>query len=228
MTNKALYCAYWWLTKTVLSRLQIKIHPKGLQNFAFYILTFDFSFTILTPRPSSLTPNPSPLAPNFIVRKHLRLYNCRDSFTDVMSALQIAPILTNKANFLDDQMNVTSFITTNYEQRTMNYEIKTNPIQSQFKPNTNPIQSQNKANSNPNKPNPPTLTMVNHLLRRVKILFKSRVAFSKHIAILMTNGKPPRRATLQTLTDGFQSLIVHSGGLIDLPIHEKKITGEIS
>jgi hypothetical protein len=79
------------------------------------------------------------------------LYNCRDTFTDVMSALQIAPLLTNKANFLDNQMNVSSFITTNYEQRTMNYEIKnkpkTNPIQSQYKPktnppNTNPIQTQ--------------------------------------------------------------------------------------
>ncbi len=81
------------------------------------------------------------------------LYICRDTFTDVMSALQIAPVLTNKPNLLDGQMNVSSFITTNYEQRTMNYEIKTNPIQSQFKPNTKPIQTQNKPNTKPNKPN---------------------------------------------------------------------------
>jgi len=50
-------------------------------------------------------------------------------------------------------MNVTSCLTMNYEQRTMNYEIKnkpnSNPIQSQFKPNSKPIQSQNKPNSNP-------------------------------------------------------------------------------
>jgi len=41
----------------------------------------------------------------------------------------------------------------NYEQRTMNYEVKnkanSNPIQSQFKPKTNPKQTQCKANSNP-------------------------------------------------------------------------------
>ena len=54
--------------------------------------------------------------------------------------------MQNKPNFLDDQMNVSYFITNNYEQRTMNYEIKN-------KPNTNPIQSQYKANTNPNKPN---------------------------------------------------------------------------
>jgi hypothetical protein len=54
--------------------------------------------------------------------------------------------MQNKPNFLGDQMNVSSFITTNYEQRTMNYEIKnkpkTNPIQSQYKPNTKPIRTQ--------------------------------------------------------------------------------------
>ena len=54
--------------------------------------------------------------------------------------------MQNKANFLDDEMNVTSFITINYEQRTMNYEIKnkpkTNPIQTQYKANTNPIRTQ--------------------------------------------------------------------------------------
>ncbi|MHC4587691.1 MAG: hypothetical protein ACYS3N_24485 [Planctomycetota bacterium] len=66
--------------------------------------------------------------------------------TFVEIALQIAPFLTNKPNFLDNQMNVSSFITMNYEQQTMNYEIKnkpnSNPIQSQYKPNTKPIQTQ--------------------------------------------------------------------------------------
>ena len=46
--------------------------------------------------------------------------------------------LQNKPNFLEEQINVSSFITTNYEQRTMNYEVKN-------KANSNP----NKANSNP-------------------------------------------------------------------------------
>jgi hypothetical protein len=73
-------------------------------------------------------------------------YNCRDTFTDVMSALQIAPFLTNKPNFLDDQNDISPVITMNYEQRTMNYEIKnkanSNPIQSQYKANSKPIRTQ--------------------------------------------------------------------------------------
>jgi len=73
--------------------------------------------------------------------------------TLVESALQIRPFLTNKANFPKSQMNVSTFITMNYEQRTMNDEIKnkanSNPIQSQFKPNTNPKQTQYEPNSNP-------------------------------------------------------------------------------
>ena len=66
--------------------------------------------------------------------------------TLVESALQIAPFLTNKANFRKRQINVSDCFTTNYEQRTMNDEIKN-------KANTNPIQTQYKANTNPNKPN---------------------------------------------------------------------------
>jgi len=54
--------------------------------------------------------------------------------------------MQNKPNFQKSQMNVNTFVTMNYEQRTMNYEIKnkpnSNPIQTQFKAKTNPIQSQ--------------------------------------------------------------------------------------
>jgi hypothetical protein len=150
MTNKAHFCAFLWLTITVLSWQQIRLRLKGLHNFAFYILIFAFSFQSLTPRPSSFTPNPSPFAPNVIVRNYLRLYICKDTFTNVVSALQNHFFMQNKPNFLDDQMNVSSFIATNYEQRTMNYEIKnkpkTNPIQSQYKPNTKPIRTQFKPN----------------------------------------------------------------------------------
>jgi hypothetical protein len=43
-------------------------------------------------------------------------------------------------------MTVSDLLTTNYEQRAMNYEIKnkpnTKPIQSQYKPNPKPIQTQ--------------------------------------------------------------------------------------
>jgi len=57
--------------------------------------------------------------------------------------------MQNKANFLESQMNVSSSITMNYEQKTMNYANKnkanTNPIkanQTQNKAKTNPIQTQ--------------------------------------------------------------------------------------
>jgi hypothetical protein len=47
--------------------------------------------------------------------------------------------MQNKPNFLDDQMNVSSYITMNYEQRSMNYEVKnkanSKPIQTQYEPN---------------------------------------------------------------------------------------------
>jgi len=78
---------------------------------------------------------------------------CFLSSTTVESALQIRLFMQNKANFQKSQMNVSCCLTMNYEQRTMNYEIKnkadTNPIQSQYKANTNPIQSQNKPNTKP-------------------------------------------------------------------------------
>jgi len=73
--------------------------------------------------------------------------------TLVERSLQISSFLTNKANFRKSQMNVSSFITMNYEQRTMNDEIKnkpnSNPIQTQYKPNSKPIQSQYKPNTKP-------------------------------------------------------------------------------
>jgi len=71
---------------------------------------------------------------------------CFLSSTTVESALQIRLFMQNKANFQKSQMNVSCCLTMNYEQRTMNYEIKnkanTNPIQSQYKPNTKPIRTQ--------------------------------------------------------------------------------------
>jgi len=75
---------------------------------------------------------------------HFRHFRHSSSFltifpsTTVENPLQIHPFLTNKANFRKSQMNVNTVITMNYEQRTMNYEIKnkanSNPIQSQTKP----------------------------------------------------------------------------------------------
>ena len=162
MTTKALFCAFLWLTISVLSRIKIKVRPKGLRNFAFNIFIFDFlsPFSLLpyhfslTPRPSSLTPDPSPLAPNVIIRKHLRvdklLYICRETSTNVMSARQIHLFMQNKAKFRKSQDNVTALLTREYVQMDTwsirKNKPKTKPIQTQNKPNSKPIQSQYKPN----------------------------------------------------------------------------------
>jgi hypothetical protein len=77
------------------------------------------------------------------------LYNCRYTFTDVMSALQINLFMQNKPNFRKSQMNVTKVLTKEYVHMDTwssgKNKPNTNPIQSQFKPNSNPI----KAKTNP-------------------------------------------------------------------------------
>ncbi|MHC4602908.1 MAG: hypothetical protein ACYS6W_06205, partial [Planctomycetota bacterium] len=50
----------------------------------------------------------------------------------VKNPLQIAPFIQNKPNFRKAKMNVTAFITMNYEQITMNNANKNKPNQSQF------------------------------------------------------------------------------------------------
>ncbi len=60
-------------------------------------------------------------------------------------------IMQNKPHFLDAQMNVTSFVTKDYENKRLCRCVKTNPIQTQYKPNSNPIQSQFKAKTNPKR-----------------------------------------------------------------------------
>jgi hypothetical protein len=80
-------------------------------------------------------------------------YNCRETFTNVMSALQIHLFLTNKPNFRKSQMNVTDLLIREYDKMDTwsigKNKPNSNPIQTQFKPN----QSQYKANTNPNKAN---------------------------------------------------------------------------
>jgi hypothetical protein len=56
-------------------------------------------------------------------------------FTLVKSPLQIRPFMQNKANFRKSQVNVTSFITKDYEN-------KSNWTLGENKPNTNPKQTQ--------------------------------------------------------------------------------------
>ena len=70
------------------------------------------------------------------------LYICRDTFTDVMSALQIKLFMQNKAKFQKSQMNVSDYITRDYEKRTLGQLGKTNPNE----PKTNPKRTQNEPN----------------------------------------------------------------------------------
>jgi hypothetical protein len=93
----------------------------GLRSFAFYILIFDF--------PSRL-PLMSLPASTYVHKRHL--YNCRETFTDVMSALQIKLFMQNKAKFRKSQMNVNTVITKDYEKRTLG---ELGKKQSQTKPN---------------------------------------------------------------------------------------------
>jgi hypothetical protein len=64
------------------------------------------------------------------------LYNCRETFTDVMSALQIRPFMQNEPNFRKSQMNVNKVITRNYEKRTLGGVGKNKAKQSQTNPNS--------------------------------------------------------------------------------------------
>jgi hypothetical protein len=67
------------------------------------------------------------------------LYICRDSSTDVMSALQIHLFMQNKANFQKSQMNVTDLMTRRYVQMDTwsieKNEPKTNPNEPKTNPN---------------------------------------------------------------------------------------------
>jgi len=51
------------------------------------------------------------------LRNYKALYICRDTFTDVMSALQIKLFMQNKAKFRKSQMNVSNYITKDYEKK---------------------------------------------------------------------------------------------------------------
>ncbi len=73
------------------------------------------------------------------------LYNCRETFTDVMSALQNHLFMQNKANFRKVKLNVNKVLTKDYEimdtWSSGKNEPKTNPI----KANKTPKRTQNKA-----------------------------------------------------------------------------------
>jgi hypothetical protein len=68
------------------------------------------------------------------LRLFMALYNCKETFTDVMNALQIKLFMQNKANFRKVKFHVTKVLTTDYDQMDTWSIRKTKPIQSQSKP----------------------------------------------------------------------------------------------
>ncbi|MHC4543770.1 MAG: hypothetical protein ACYSYL_04475 [Planctomycetota bacterium] len=169
---KAPFCAFLWLKRTVFSWLLKKAILMALWTKASLCVKSSLLEQSLPRTPSrqirslpayqvslwslpTYKVGPRNLRNPWLI-KDLRLfkvlYNCRETFTDVMSALQIGPIRTNKPNFRKSQMNVSDFITRGYEKRTLGQLGKTNPIQTQYKPNQTqlkPKKRQNKPNSNP-------------------------------------------------------------------------------
>jgi hypothetical protein len=102
--------------------------------------------------PSRPKTSVSSVAKNLFNQRNLRLindlrdckvlYNCKETFTDVMSALQNKLFMQNKANFRKVKLNVNKVLTKDYEQLDTWSIRKTKPIQSQFKAKTKPIQTQ--------------------------------------------------------------------------------------
>jgi hypothetical protein len=95
----------------------------------------------------------------------MALYNCKETFTTVMSALQIKLFMQNKANLRKVKLNVNNVLTKDYDRMDTWSIRKTKPIQSQLKPiqsQLKPIQSQFKPKRTQNKPNscPPSVWRV--------------------------------------------------------------------
>jgi len=73
------------------------------------------------------------------LREYKSLYNCREIFTDVMSALQIRLFMQNEPNFRKSQMNVNKVLTRDYEKRTLGQHGKNEPKTNPKRTQTNPI-----------------------------------------------------------------------------------------
>jgi len=120
MTNKAPYCAFLWLTITVLSR-QIQ-SLTAYQVILWSLLIYQVGLWSL---PTFQVGPRNQCKPRLI--KDLR------STKDYVRKNKL--FLQNEPNFKKSQMYLSPFITTNYEQRTMNYEVKNEPKTNPNEPN---------------------------------------------------------------------------------------------
>jgi len=115
MTNKAPFCAFLWLSITVLSRLKIKVCPKGLHkiNTEYYILTTNRSLPYYNVGPRNLF-TPLETCFLFLMGRNPRLIN--DLRLRKITYEKIKLFMQNKAKFRKVKSNVTAFITRNYDQ----------------------------------------------------------------------------------------------------------------
>jgi hypothetical protein len=71
------------------------------------------------------------------LRAYKSLYRCRETFTDVMSALQINLFMQNKAKFRKVKLNVTKVLTRDYDKKdtwsSVKKQSQTNPNKAKFK-----------------------------------------------------------------------------------------------
>ncbi len=152
MINKTLFWSFYVsfctfyaslrLTRTVFTRPKtsiISVNPVILSNFSpcsswLYLLILAY----LSSRSVKICVNPW-LINDLRVCK--ALYNCRETFTDVMKTLQNILFMQNKANFQKVKFNVTKVLTTDYDRMDTwsirKNEPKTNPNE----PKTNPIKA---------------------------------------------------------------------------------------
>ena len=144
MSNKAPFCAFLWLTITVLSR-QIRSLP------AYQVSLWSLPTYKVGPRNLF-----TPLETCFLFlmgRNPLLINNLR---LRKITYEKIKLFLQNEPKFRKSQMNLNNVLTSNYVQMDTwsirKNKAKTNPIQSQFKANSNPIQSQFKAKQTQFKP----------------------------------------------------------------------------
>ena len=146
MTNKAPFCVFLWLTITILSRL--KTSMPSVTNKQFVKIRVNSWLNFLCALVPLWLKKPRNLRNPQLI-KDLRLRK--------ITYEKIKLFLQNKAKFQKSQMNVTFFITREYEQmdtwssgknkaNSKPNKPKTNPIlanktpiRTQFKPKTNPI-----------------------------------------------------------------------------------------
>ncbi len=143
MTKKAPFCASLRQIRTVFTRPKTCLPHEIAQRYLFGVISAYENLCNLLLKICAIC-GINPRNPRLIndLRLFKVLYNCKETFTDVMKTLQINLFMQNKANFRKVKFNVNQVLTNAYVQMDTWSIRKTKPI----KANSKPIQSQFKAN----------------------------------------------------------------------------------